>query len=58
VTPLVADAIIARLDARPALDVRAARALIEIALDRAGRPGSLRLSRWLDALLVLEEEGR
>jgi hypothetical protein len=34
---------------------RAARAIAEAALDLAGWPWSLRLSRWLDALIILEE---
>jgi len=34
---------------------RAARAIVEAALDETGCPWSSRLSRWLDALLALEE---
>jgi hypothetical protein len=34
---------------------RAARVICERALDATGWRWSLRLSRWLDALLVLEE---
>jgi len=34
---------------------RAVRAIVETALESAGWPWSLRLSRWLDALLILEE---
>jgi hypothetical protein len=34
---------------------RAARAIVEAALDETGWPWSSRLSRWLDALLALEE---
>jgi hypothetical protein len=34
---------------------RAARRVVEDALDAHGWPWSLRLSRWLDALVVLEE---
>jgi hypothetical protein len=37
---------------------RAARGIIETALDACGWPWSRRLSLWLDALLVLEESGR
>ena len=37
---------------------RAARRDVEVALAAAGWPWSLRLSRWLDGLLVLEEFGR
>jgi hypothetical protein len=39
---------------------RAARAIVEAALgpDVRSWPWSLRLSRWLDALLVLEEGAR
>jgi len=36
---------------------RQARATIEMALDRAGWPWSLRLSRWLDLLVIVEEGG-
>jgi hypothetical protein len=36
-------------------EARAARTELEMALDAAAWPWSLRLSRWLDALLVLEE---
>jgi hypothetical protein len=36
---------------------RAARAEIEAALDAAGWPWKPLLSRWIDALLVLEDEG-
>jgi hypothetical protein len=39
------------------LNARAARAELEAALDGRGWPGSLLLSRWLDALLILEEHG-
>jgi hypothetical protein len=38
-----------------AAQARQARAIVETALDRAGWPWSARLSRWLDALVVLEE---
>lgn len=34
---------------------RAARAIVEEALEAAGWPWSLALSRWIDCLLVLEE---
>jgi hypothetical protein len=34
----------------------AARAVAESALDAAGWPWSLALSRWLDVLVVLEEQ--
>jgi hypothetical protein len=40
---------------RPA-QARAARADIEAALEKAGWPWLPQLSRWLDALVVLEEE--
>jgi hypothetical protein len=36
---------------------REARLIVELALDAAGWPWSLRLSRWIDALLILEEDG-
>jgi hypothetical protein len=38
------------------VEARAARGQTEHALDRAGWPWSLRLSRWIDALVVLEEQ--
>jgi hypothetical protein len=38
-----------------ARQARAARAIAEAALDRSGWKWSERLSKWLDALLVLEE---
>jgi hypothetical protein len=41
---------------RPAL-ARAARAIVEAALDACGWPWSLALSRWIDALLIIEEQG-
>jgi hypothetical protein len=34
---------------------RAARGQVEDALDANGWPWSLRLSRWLDALITIEE---
>ena len=34
-----------------------ARAEIELALDAAGWPWSLSLSRWIDALILLAEQG-
>jgi hypothetical protein len=37
-----------------ALEARAARALIEATLDAHGWPWRRRLSRWVDALVVLE----
>jgi hypothetical protein len=36
---------------------RAARGVTEAALDAAGWPWSRRISLWLDALVVLEEQG-
>jgi hypothetical protein len=36
-------------------EARAARALVEDAIDASGGRWSRRLSRWLDPLLVLEE---
>lgn len=36
---------------------REARRLVEAAFDAMGWKWSLRLSRWVDALLILEEEG-
>jgi hypothetical protein len=39
----------------PALQARAARALMELALDHAGWPWSRRLSLWIDLLVLLEE---
>jgi hypothetical protein len=41
-----------------AAHARAGRALVELALDGAGWPWSRRLSRWLDALLIIEEAAR
>jgi hypothetical protein len=38
-----------------AAQAREARAEVETALDQAGWPWSARLSRWLDALVVIEE---
>jgi hypothetical protein len=35
---------------------RGARAIVEAALDAIGWRWSLRLSRWVDALLVIEED--
>ncbi len=40
-----------------ALEARAARAISETALERAGWPCSRRLSLWLDVLVILEETG-
>jgi hypothetical protein len=39
-------------------EARAARAVVEAALDASGWPWSRRLSLWLDALIVIEEAGR
>jgi hypothetical protein len=39
-------------------EARAARRILEAALQHAGWPWSARLSRWLDALVGLEESGR
>lgn len=36
-------------------EARAARCQVEAALDATGWPWSRRLSRWLDALILLEE---
>lgn len=36
---------------------RAARRIVELALDAAGWPWSRRLSLWLDALVILDEDG-
>jgi hypothetical protein len=36
---------------------RATRGVVEDALDSAGWPWSRRLSLWLDALLIIEENG-
>lgn len=44
------------VDVRPS-DTQLARAEIEDAVAGAGWPWSRRLSRWIDALLVLEEGG-
>lgn len=38
------------------LQARPARAEIETALDAVGWPWSARLSRWLDCLLLIEED--
>jgi hypothetical protein len=40
-----------------AAQARAARGLIELALDACGWPWSRRLSLWLDALVIVEERG-
>jgi hypothetical protein len=39
-------------------EARAARADVEAALDQNGWPWNLRLSRWLDVLVLLEEGDR
>jgi type I site-specific restriction endonuclease len=39
-------------------EARAARRIVEAALQHAGWPWNTRLSRWLDALVELEERGR
>jgi hypothetical protein len=39
-----------------AAQARQARAIAELALDAAGWPWSLRIPRWLDALIALEEQ--
>jgi hypothetical protein len=39
-----------------AIEARAARRQMEAALDAAGWLWSLRLSRWIDALVILAEE--
>ncbi len=41
-----------------AMQARAARRVVEDALAAAGWPWSLRLSRWIDVLLRLEEGDR
>lgn len=45
----------ADLDAERAAHARAARGVVESALDAAGWPWSVTLSQWLDALLIIEE---
>lgn len=42
----------------PRQQARAARAVVEAALASAGWPWSRRLSLWIDALVLLEEETR
>jgi hypothetical protein len=42
----------------PVSEARAARRIVEAALQHAGWPWNARLSRWLDALVLLEEAGR
>jgi hypothetical protein len=40
-----------------AAQASAARGIVEIALDTCGWPWARRLSLWLDALLIIEEQG-
>jgi hypothetical protein len=37
-------------------EARDARRVVESVLDAAGRPWSLRLSRWIDLLILIEED--
>jgi hypothetical protein len=49
---------LADIETCPAAQARAARAIIETALDAAGWPWRRRLSLWLDMLVRLEERER